>query len=421
MTRAFQEIAGGGVTSAQGFTAAGIHAGFRVDPNRLDAALVEADELCPAAGVFTQNVFCAAPVLVSRRHLGTGAAGLARAIVINSGIANAATGEKGLQAAERTADLTAEVIGCDADDVLVASTGVIGEFLDLAPFEVGLPKLHDAQSTQGGHDAAQAIMTTDTHPKEYALSYVSACAPFVGKTFTVGGMVKGSGMIMPNMATMIAVLTTDAPVSSPALGHALKQAVNVSFNRVTVDSDTSTNDTCVLFASGKGAGVTGFAANAAIDRDMPAFQEFCEALNQVCQSLARMIASDGEGATKLITVKVTGAATEADADLAARCIANSPLVKTAVAGHDANWGRIAAALGRSGAAFDQLKVDIDIMGMPVCRAGLAVGFDEEEALKRFEEPKIVLACNLHAGDAEAGVWTCDLTHEYISINADYRS
>ncbi|MGI6591118.1 MAG: bifunctional glutamate N-acetyltransferase/amino-acid acetyltransferase ArgJ [Eggerthellaceae bacterium] len=421
MTIEYQEIEGGGVTSAQGFTAAGIHAGFRDDPDRLDAALLEADELCPAAGVFTQNVFCAAPVQISRNHLGSDSSGLARAMIINSGIANAATGERGLKAAEQEATLVADTVGCDSDDVLVASTGVIGEYLDLKPFETGIPKLHAAQSLAGGHDAARAIMTTDTHPKEYAITYVSSCAPFVGKAFTIGGMVKGSGMIMPNMATMIAVLTTDAPVPSRALGQALRQAADCSFNRVTVDSDTSTNDTCVLFASGKGAGSTGFAANAAITPDVDAFEEFCEALNQVCQTLARMIASDGEGSSKLITVQVKGAASDADADLAARSVANSPLVKTAVAGHDANWGRIAAALGKSGASFEQRAVDIDIMGIPVCRGGLAVGFDEDEALKRFENPEIVLACDLHAGDAQTTVWTCDLTHDYISINADYRS
>jgi glutamate N-acetyltransferase/amino-acid N-acetyltransferase len=417
----YNEIDGGGVTSAQGFTAAGVHAGFRDDPQRLDVALVEADELCPAAGVFTQNVFCAAPVQVSRAHLGTDSAGVARAIIINSGIANAATGDKGLAAAEETAQLTADTVGCAPEDVLVASTGVIGQFLDLAPFKTGLPQLHAQQSVQGGHDAARAIMTTDTHPKEYAVSYTSECAPFVGKTITVGGMVKGSGMIMPNMATMISVLTTDAPLPSRALKAALKQAVDVSFNRVTVDSDTSTNDTCVLFASGKAAGTTGFAANASITPDTPAFEEFCGALTQVCQTLARAIAADGEGSTKLVTVQVEGAATPEDADRAARTVANSPLVKTAVAGRDANWGRIAAALGRSGAAFEQLKVDIDIMGMPVCRGGLAVAFDEDEALRRFEAPEIVLYCNLHAGDASTTVWTCDLTHDYISINADYRS
>ena len=414
-------IEGGGVTSPLGFKAAGIHAGFRKDPQRLDTALVEADELCPAAGVFTQNVFCAAPVQVSRAHLGNDAAGVARAVLINSGIANAATGAKGLQAAEESARIAAEAIGCDADDVLVASTGVIGVFLPLEPFQESLADLHAKVSVDGAHDAARAIMTTDTVSKECAVSYVSACAPFVGKTFTVGGMVKGSGMIMPNMATMIAVLTTDAPLPPRALKRALKRAADASFNRVTVDSDTSTNDTCLLMASGKGAAGGGFAANASITEGTDAFEEFCEALEYVAGTLARKIATDGEGATKLITVNVRGAADDADAERAARTVANSPLVKTAVAGHDANWGRIAAALGRSGAAFDQLSCDIDIMGIPVCRGGLAVAFDEDEALARFEQPEIVLDCDLHAGRGQATIRTCDLTHDYITINADYRS
>lgn len=421
MKNELKVIEGGGVASAQGFTAAGIHAGFRKDPNRLDTALVEADELCPAAGVFTQNVFCAAPVQVSKKHLGADAAGVARAVVINSGIANAATGDKGLEAAEETAQIAADVIGCDAQDVLVASTGVIGQFLPLDPFRSALPELHASLSKEGMHDAARAIMTTDTVSKECAVSFVSACAPFVGKTFTVGGMVKGSGMIMPNMATMIAVITTDAPLTPHALKQALKQAADKSFNRVTVDSDTSTNDTCLLFASGKAAAGGGFAANASITPDSPAFAEFCEALNCVAQNLARKIAGDGEGSTKLVTVNVRGAATDEDADLAARAVANSPLVKTAVAGHDANWGRIAAALGKSGAKFEQLQTDIDIMGLPVCRGGLSVAFDEDEALKRFEDPEIVLDVDLHAGPAQTTIWTCDLTHDYIAINADYRS
>lgn len=414
-------IEGGGVASAEGFAAAGIHAGFRKDPKWLDTALVEADELCPAAGVFTQNVFCAAPVQVSKAHLGADAAGVARAVVINSGIANAATGDKGLAAAEQTADIAADAIGCDAQDVLVASTGVIGQFLPLEPFRAALPKLHAQLSKEGMHDAARAIMTTDTAPKECAVSYVSACAPFVGKTFTVGGMVKGSGMIMPNMATMISVITTDAPLTPHALKVALKRAADKSFNRVTVDSDTSTNDTCVLLASGKAAAGGGFAANASITQDTDAFGEFCEALEYVAQDLARKIAADGEGCTKLVTVNVRGAADEQDADAAARAVANSPLVKTAVAGHDANWGRIAAALGKSGAKFEQLECDIDIMGLPVCRGGLSVAFDEDEAKRRFEDPEIVLDIDLHAGSAQATIWTCDLTHDYIAINADYRS
>lgn len=418
----FNTIEGGGVASACGFKAGGIHAGFRDDPNRLDMALVEADELCPAAGVFTQNVFCAAPVIVSREHLDGCGFGLARAMVINSGIANAATGTVGLERARATAALVADVVGCAEEDVLVASTGVIGQQLDITPFK-GVPALHaelqeSGASDESGHKAARAIMTTDTVPKEYAVSYTSADPAFKGCEFRVGGMAKGSGMIMPNMATMISVLTTDAPVPANLLHEALTEAVNCSFNKVTVDGDTSTNDTCVAFASGKAAEGKD---KATFTKDSVAFSEFKAALREVTQHLARAMARDGEGATKLVTVVVRGAANDAEADAAARTVANSPLVKTALYGHDANWGRIAGALGRSGAQFKQENVDIDIMGMPVLRAGLPVPFDEEEALRRFEASEIVLEADLGAGSAETTMWTCDFSHEYVSINGDYRS
>ena len=415
MSQTLTYIEGGGVASAAGFKAAGIHAGFRKNPGRLDLALVEADAPVPAAGVFTQNVFCAAPVVVSREHLGADATGTARAVVINSGVANAATGSRGLDDARRMAALTADAVGCAADDVLVASTGVIGTFLPFAPFDA-LPELHQAASADGGPSAARAIMTTDTHPKECAVRYTSTAEGYEGVTFTVGGMAKGSGMIMPNMATMISVITTDAPIAPRLAKAALKAAADASFNKVTVDGDTSTNDTCILMASGAAA-----PGAPAFDEDGAAFAEFTCALDAVCQNLARQMAADGEGATKLVTVNVRGAATAADADLAARTVANSPLVKTCIAGHDANWGRVAGALGRSGARFSQENVDIDFMGLPVCRGGLAVGFDEDEALRRFEAPEIAIDCDLGEGEAATTVWTCDLTHEYISINGDYRS
>lgn len=411
-------IARGGVTSAQGFTAAGVHAGFRKNPGRADLALVVADRPVAAAGVFTTNRFCAAPVQVSREQLGgiEHGYGTMRAVVINSGNANAATGEPGLAIARETCGVVADALGCKAGEVLVASTGVIGVPLDIEPFEQGVPQAAAALSREGAHDAARAIMTTDTHAKEHAVAYESTAPGFEGCAFTVGGMCKGSGMIMPNMATMIAVITTDAPVQPAALHEILLSQVRVTFNKVTVDSDSSTNDTCVIFASGDAApGV------ALIEQGTPAYAELCQAVHAVCENLARAIAADGEGASKLVTVNVHGAATKADADTAARSVANSPLVKTAIAGHDCNWGRIAAALGKCGVPFDQSRVDIDIMGMPVCRAGLTVPFDEAEALRRFEEPEIVIEANLGAGTCSTTVWTCDLTHEYVSINADYRS
>ncbi len=395
-----------GVTAPEGFRAAGVHAGFRKDPKRLDAALVVSDGPdTVACGMFTKSVFCAAPVQVDRELL---AQNTPRAVLLNSGNANAATGEPGLTIARKAAQVTAHALGLPEGEALVASTGVIGVELPWAPFETGIPALVEALSKDGGHDAACAIMTTDTHPKEHAVRFV-----YDGNEYAVGGMVKGSGMIQPDMATMLAVITTDMPIAPANARLALQAAVDVSFNKVTVDSDTSTNDSVFFFSSGMGAPV----ADAGEAADVLA-----EALRVVCEDLARQIAADGEGATKLVTVFVRDAANEADADKAARTIANSPLVKTAIAGRDCNWGRIAAALGRSGASFGQYDVDIDIMGMPVLRAGLPCGFDEDEALRRFEDDEIVIEVSLGTGgSAETRMWTCDLTHEYIHINADYRS
>lgn len=411
-------IESGGVTSAAGFTAAGVHAGFRKNPERADLALIAAERPVAAAGTFTTNRFCAAPVQVSRERLGGAGKGygLMRAVVVNSGNANAATGAPGLAVAHETCEVVAHELGCAPEEVLVASTGVIGVPLATAPFEQGVPQAVASLSREGAHAAARAIMTTDTRAKECAVTYASEAPGYEGARFTVGGMCKGSGMIMPNMATMIAVITTDAPVAPRALHAALASAVRMTFNKVTVDSDSSTNDTCVMLASGAAA-----PAATPIEEGTPAFAELCRAVRAVCETLARAIAADGEGASKLVTVTVRGAATDADADTAARSVANSPLVKTAIGGRDCNWGRIAAALGKCGVPFEQERVDIDIMGMPVCRAGLTVPFDEDEALRRFEEPEIVIEADLGAGTCSTTVWTCDLTHEYVSINADYRS
>ena len=413
----FAYVLKGGVTSAQGFVAAGVHAGFRADPQRKDFALVLADQPGPAAATFTQNVFCAAPIMVSRQHLDGVSYGTARAVIINSGNANAATGSIGMEAAQESARIAAEAIGCTTDEVLVASTGVIGQHLPMEPFAPGIADALAVASSEGGHEAARAIMTTDTVPKECAVTFDGSALGFDGVTFTVGGMAKGSGMIMPNMATMISVITTDAPVPAQALHEALLAAVKTSFNKVTVDSDTSTNDCCFVLSSGLAAPK----ATAQFDLGTAGYDAFAQALKLVTTNLARQQAKDGEGATRLVTVNVTGAANDVDADLAARAIANSPLVKTAIYGHDCNWGRIAAAAGRSGAKFEQLKVDIDIMGLPVCRGGLTVLFDEDEALKRFEEPEIIIDIDLGAGEAKTTMWTCDFSHEYVTINGDYRT
>lgn len=408
----------GGVTAAAGFKAAGIHAGFRKNPERRDFALVVPSEPCAGAGVFTTNRFCAAPVQVSRANLGGAGKGYGTVagITVNSGNANAATGEEGLATARETCRIASQVIGCEPEQVLVASTGVIGQILPIDTFETGIPAAYEALSAQGGDDAAHAIMTTDTHPKQYAVEYASAAAGYEGETFTVGGMCKGSGMIMPNMATMIAVITTDAPVAPKTLHTLLKATVDRTFNKVTVDSDTSTNDTCIMLASGAAA-----PGAAPIEEGSEAAEELAYALYVVCESLARNIAADGEGASKLVTVNITGAATDEEADTAARAVANSPLVKTCISGHDCNWGRVAMALGKCGVHFNQEDVAIDMMGMPVCRDGLTVPFDEGEALRRFEAPEIVISADLGAGTCATTVWTCDLTHDYISINGDYRS
>ena len=408
-------VEGGGITSAAGFKAAGIHAGFRADPERLDMALVVADEPCVCAATFTQNVFCAAPVIVSRENLDGVSYGTARALVVNSGVANAATGNKGLENARKVAQIVGDAAGCPASEVMIASTGVIGVHLNVATFEEGVPLACKALG-DNGNAAARAIMTTDTHPKEFAVSFSGAEIGYSDCTFTVGGMCKGSGMIMPNMATMIACLTTDAPVASNDLHDALVRSVKSSFNKITVDSDTSTNDCCYLFASGAAA-----PGGKLFEPGTAAFSLFERALDAVCQTLAREMAADGEGATRLITVRLAGAADDAQADAAARTIANSPLVKTAIFGHDANWGRIAAAAGRSGARFAQEDVSIDIMGIPVMRKGLPLPFDEDEALRRFERSEIDIDVDLGAGNSSTVIWTCDFSHDYVTINGDYRT
>ncbi|MDO4806661.1 MAG: bifunctional glutamate N-acetyltransferase/amino-acid acetyltransferase ArgJ [Coriobacteriales bacterium] len=404
----------GGVCAAEGIRAAGVCANLRGDPNRRDLALVAADNSCVCAGVFTQNRFCAAPVQVSRERA---ARGVARAVVLNSGNANASTGAPGVEVAKRVAAIVAAELGCDEEEVLLGSTGVIGKPLELDGFVSGVPMAARAlaHSVEAAHDAARAVMTTDTMPKESSYAFeVAGSNDGARATVHVGGFVKGSGMIQPNMATMLCVLTTDADVTAQAAQAALRAATSKTFNKVTVDSDTSTNDTCILLA-------TGAAGNARIDQDSADFAAFCAAIKAVCEDLARMIAADGEGATKLVTVDVLGAANEQDAETVARSIANSPLVKTAIFGHDANWGRVAAAAGKCGVDFDQYDVDIDLLGVPVLRKGLPLPMDEEDMLRRFEGPEVPIVISLGVGNATARVWTCDLSHEYIVINGDYRT
>jgi glutamate N-acetyltransferase / amino-acid N-acetyltransferase len=394
----------GGVSAPAGFSASGISAGLKPS-GALDLALVAAEAACPTAAVFTTNKVAAAPVAVSRRHV---ADKTARAVVINSGNANACTGAQGERDAEDTAASLARALGCVATDVIVCSTGVIGVPLQTDRLLAALPEAV-ARLSPDGDAAARAIMTTDTVAKQAAVEFTSG-----GVAYRAGGMAKGSGMIQPHMATMLAVLTTDAPLTAEACDVALRAAVNATFNRVTVDSDTSTNDTCVLMASGAAGGDP-------IMPSDPRFAEVAAAIHAVAEALARMIARDGEGATKLITVTVRGAASDADAELAAFAIANSPLVKTAVFGRDANWGRVAMALGKSGCELDQTRFDITFAGIPVCSAGEAIGFDEEAAFRALSSDDVTLEADLHLGRGEATVWTCDLTYDYVRINGEYRS
>lgn len=398
------KIIDGGVCAAKGFKAGSVRCGIKASRTNDDTAIIFSECECNAAATYTMNRVKAAPVYVTMEHLENG---VARAIVANSGNANACAPD-GMENARRMAKAAADFLGVDEEDVAVASTGVIGQRINIECIEEHLSEI--VLSDDASEQANRAIMTTDTRTKTAAVEFTVG-----GKTCRIGGICKGSGMIHPNMGTMLSFITTDCAISHEMLTDALQENVKKTYNRVTVDGDTSTNDMCVVLANG-------LAGNELIDWQNEDYQAFCKALNEINTRLARQIAADGEGATKLVTVYVRDAASEADADKAARTIANSPLVKTAIAGRDCNWGRIAAALGRSGARFDQYAVDIDIMGMPVLRAGLPCGFDEDEAPRRFEADEIVIEVSLGTdGDAATRVWTCDLTHEYIHINADYRS
>jgi glutamate N-acetyltransferase / amino-acid N-acetyltransferase len=395
-----------GVTAPQGFVASAVAAGLKPG-GALDVALVVAPAgAVPAAAVFTTNKVAAAPVVVSRRHV---AGGTARAVVINAGNANACTGAQGIADTETTASTLARLLGGAPSEVVVSSTGVIGVPLPVDRLLAALPAAVQGLSAVGGPDAAKAIMTTDTVVKEAAAEVVAN-----GRTYMVGGMAKGSGMIAPNMATMLAVITTDAPLTSAACDAVLRSAVRTTFNRVTVDTDTSTNDMAVLMASGAAGGPM-------IDAENPSLAPVRAAVHVVCETLARMIARDGEGATKLITVSVRGAASEPDAELAAFAIAGSPLVKTAIFGLDANWGRVAMAIGKSGCALDPDAFDITFAGIVVCRAGAAVPFDEDAALEALSGIEVTIDVDLHLGDGSAMVWACDLTYDYVRINGEYRS
>ena len=395
----------GGVTAPLGFSAAAVSAGIK-KAGKPDVALLVADHSVPAAAVYTTNAVAAAPVVVSRAHT---AHGQVRAAVINSGNANACTGADGLVAAHATAAAVGEAIGCSADEVVVSSTGVIGVPLPLDKVLAGVAQAASELSQDSGPAAAEAILTTDTFTKQCAVSLRIA-----GHTYVVGGMAKGSGMIQPNMATMLAFVTTDAPLTSGACDAALRSATARTFNRITVDSDTSTNDMCLLLASGDAGGDP-------IGVHDPRYDAIAAAIHHVCGGLARMIVRDGEGATKFVEVTVQGAASEADAEKAAFAIANSPLCKTAIFGGDANWGRVAMAIGKSGAKVDPNAFDIEFAGVLTCAKGAAIPFDEAVAAEGLSQREVNVVVDLHVGDAEATVWTCDLSYEYVRINGEYRS
>jgi len=391
-----------------GFRAAAVAAGIKKTRDALDLALIFSDSpATTAAGVFTTNRVVAAPVLLSRQNL-VKSRGRSRAIVVNSGNANACTGDAGMWTAEETARVTGELLGIEPSQVLVASTGVIGVPLSADLILQRLPHLKEKLSKENAKAVAHAILTTDTVPKTCVVRSATG-----GQSVHIAGIAKGAGMIHPRMATMLSFITTDASLGERMLHNVLLSAAEDSFNRLTVDGDTSTNDTLVALASGL--------SRTAVIPGNDSRAWFLEGLTLVCQTLARMIARDGEGASKLVTVEVVGARTPLDADRVARAIANSPLVKTALAGADPNWGRIICAAGYSGAKFDPHQIDVSVNDLVLCRKGVDAGFDEAAAHRELGRKELLLQVDLHAGGAAARVWTCDFTRGYIDINSSYRS
>jgi glutamate N-acetyltransferase/amino-acid N-acetyltransferase len=396
----FNLIPSGSVSSASGFLAGAVHAGIKSE-DELDLAILCSEVPCKAAGVFTTNQIKSAPVILSQRHI---AKGRAQAIVVNSGCANACMGGQGLSDALGMANLAAAKLGISPEEVLVASTGIIGVPLPMDRIRTGVPKIK--LTGEGGHDFCRAIMTTDTRPKELAVQMDSK-----GTKFTIGGVAKGIGMIHPNLATMLCFITTDAVVSVDFLQVALQKAVDCSFNMVNIDGDTSPNDCAFLLANG-------LAGNEPIDFDNGG--DFQEALTTVCTHLAKSMARDGEGATKFIEVIIEGAEDQTGARQAARTIVSSPLVKAAIHGNDPNWGRIVAALGRSGARVREDRLDVYLNDVCVMKQGCPTPFNKEEmksALSNSDSVLIKLCLNL--GDGQATAWGCDLSEEYVRINSSY--
>jgi glutamate N-acetyltransferase/amino-acid N-acetyltransferase len=390
------------IAAPAGFRAAGVAAGIKsAGP---DVALIVADRTASAAAVFSRNRVLAAPILVSREHLRDGQM---RAVVVNSGNANSCTGERGLADARRMAVVTAEAVGCRPEEVIVSSTGIIGHHMPMDRIEAGIRKAASELSREGGN-AARAIMTTDTRPKEIAVEF-----SIDGRPVRIGGIAKGSGMIGPNLATMLAFVTTDAEVWPEVLRAALAESAEKSFNSMTVDGDSSTNDTLAILASGN-SGVS-------IRPNSAAFDAFSNALDHVCIYLAKELARDGEGATKLIEIRVTGARTVGQARKVGLTVANSPLVKTAFYGNDPNWGRILMAAGRAGVAIDPNRIALRIGGIRLVERGAPVEFDVQAASAALRQPEVGVDLDLGIGGAGAVVWTCDFSYDYVKINAEYHT
>ena len=401
----------GGVTAALGFTAGGVHCGVKKggDPAKLDLALIVAECDCAAAAVYTSNRVKSSPIYATMQNLENGRA---RAIICNSGCANTCAPE-GLDNARRMSAAAAKAVGCGADEMIVASTGVIGQRLNIEAIETGLPGLAKSLSIEGSEAAARAIMTTDTVPKQAAIQVIIG-----GKTVKIGGIAKGSGMIHPNMGTLLAFITTDCHITSEMLHDALTESVKKTFNRISIDGDTSTNDMACVLASG-------LAGNELIEWKDGDYHIFLQALTQVCRTLARDMARDGEGASRLITCRMLHSRSEEAAERLAKSVISSSLVKTALFGADANWGRVLCAMGYAKAPFRPEHVDAsfhsDAGTVMVCREGAGLDFDEELAKQVLTQDEVIIEVDLKEGDFSAECWGCDLTYDYVKINGDYRT
>lgn len=399
----------GGVCAAKGFKANGIHCGIRKNRSKRDLALIFCEKQCSAAAVYTTNLVKGAPLTVTKKHLENG---VAQAVICNSGNANTCNAN-GIEIAEKMSDLLAEKLGITANDVVVASTGVIGQSLDIKPIADGIEPLAGGLSENGGEFAAEAIMTTDTVKKEVAVEFELS-----GKTCRIGGIAKGSGMIHPNMATMLVFITTDASISSEMLRKALSGDIADTFNMISIDGDTSTNDMVTVLASG-------MAENTEITEQNDDFKIFMKALNTVTVALCRMIAGDGEGATKLLECEVGGAKDKQTAKTVAKSVICSSLLKAAMFGADANWGRVLCAIGYSGADVDVDKIDVAFKSkagrIDVCKNGSGVDFSEDVAKKILSEKEIEILVCLNSGEQKSTAWGCDLTYDYVKINGDYRT